>query len=224
MKRFFKLVACILLMFAVLLSVGCKGLVKSTVKEKVGKEVARQATTEAVGQMVSGNDKSKSNNSGSKTAGAVAAGVVAAGAATAVGGNENTPFLYIGKGSNELSFGLISIGMSQTAMITILIPTNVKRDGSFTRYQVDDMEAVTQNDTVVALVSNSSKVMTKREIRQGDSLQKVLQAYGTPNFESDYNGSKLYEYKFVSSNNRNCLLRFAIKNQKVEYISMRVID
>jgi len=234
-KKIFKLALCLFLIMLVLPTFGCKGAIKSAVKGKIGREVAQEATSSAVGYVLDQNDTADSKKSGSqntgrtKTAsktGAIAAGVAATSAiATADAATENKrPSFHLGKGSNELSFGSISIGMSQTGMYALLLPSNLKVDGEFTRYPLPDLEVVTCNDSVVALVSNSSNVETKRGIRQGDSVQAVIKAYGTPDLESEYNGSTLYEYKFSDSDNRNCLLRFAIKNQRVDYISMRVIE
>ncbi len=56
-------------------------------------------------------------------------------------------------------------------------------------------------------------------------LDKVIAQYGdTPYGNSKYGDVTLYEYKFQSVNGDECLLRFAIKNGVVDYISGRVLS
>ena len=101
-------------------------------------------------------------------------------------------------------------------------PSKLDSDG-FTHYYYPDLEILVANGHVESIYSNSSQVQTKRGVRQGDSVQDVLQKYGEPYGKTAYNGSTLYEYQFRSSNNDNCLLRFAVKNGVVDYIGSRII-
>lgn len=96
-------------------------------------------------------------------------------------------------------------------------------DSGFTHYYYPDWEIIVANGHVESLYSNSSRVQTKRGLRQGDSVQEILQAYGDPYGKTEYNGSTLYEYQFRSINNDNCLLRFAVKNGVIDYIGSRII-
>lgn len=79
-------------------------------------------------------------------------------------------------------------------------------------------------NVVTAFVSKNAVVKTNRGIGQGDTVQRVFSVYGTPDMSMEYDGYLLHEYKFASANGKNCLLRFAIKNGVVSYISGRIVD
>lgn len=51
-----------------------------------------------------------------------------------------------------------------------------------------------------------------------------MNAYGEPYAKSDFEGLTLYEYKMRSLDYNECLMRFAVKNGRVDYISARVLD
>ena len=77
---------------------------------------------------------------------------------------------------------------------------------------------------VTAFVSKNAMAKTGRGIGEGNSVQDVLAAYGKADMIMEYDGYLLYEYRFTSANGRNCLLRFAMKNGTVSYISGRVAE
>ena len=128
--------------------------------------------------------------------------------------------------SAETALGPVDLGMSYDQLQVRLgreeKPSKLDNDG-FTHYYYPDLELVVGNGRVESVFSNSSLVQTKRGLRQGDSEQAVLQAYGKPYGKTAYDGSTLYEYQFRSSNNDNCLLRFAVKNGIVDYIGSRIV-
>ncbi len=128
---------------------------------------------------------------------------------------------------NDVSLGNISIGFSVEAMYKNMGKERTMthdNDSPRTHYKYDDLDVVVINGKVIGFVSNTGKPATPRGIKQGDSVQSVLRAYGDPYAKSDYEGTTLYEYKFTSLDNRTCLMRFAIKNSTVDYISGRVMD
>ncbi len=84
------------------------------------------------------------------------------------------------------------------------------------------MEVVITKGIVTGFVSKTNNVATKRGIRQGSTLRDVLDNYGDSSMKFSYDESVLYEYRFASLDNKSCLLRIAIKNDRVEYISGRL--
>lgn len=127
---------------------------------------------------------------------------------------------------SDLGLGGICIGYDKAEVYRLIGKeneiTNPDRSGNL-RYQYPDMEVVVTNGVVSAFVSKNSSVQTKRGIHQGSTIQDVRKAYGNDYLESTYDGMTLVEYKMTSLDNRECLLRFAIKNDRVEYISARKI-
>ena len=125
---------------------------------------------------------------------------------------------------SDLGLGGICIGYDKAEVYQLMGKeneiTNPDRSSNL-RYQYPDMEVVITNGVVSAVVSKNSSVQTKRGIHQGSNIQDVLRAYGNDYFESNYDGMTLVEYKMTSLDRRECLLRFAIKNNRVDYISAR---
>ena len=67
------------------------------------------------------------------------------------------------------------------------------------------------------------KYATKRGIYQGATRAEVESAYGKSNHAFNADGYDIVmEYPFTSEDKRPCLLRFAIKNGIVDYISSRI--
>ncbi|SFT60595.1 hypothetical protein SAMN02910356_01282 [Selenomonas sp. GACV-9] len=130
-------------------------------------------------------------------------------------------------GVSDASLGGIDVGANISEVRDMLgqeaSAVNMS-SGAVSRKYPGRIEVITQGDIVTGLVSDSVDVQTKRGIRQGDSLDKVLQSYGEPYGKTEYNGLMLYEYMQRSLGQRNCLVRFAIKNNQVDYISVRYAD
>lgn len=91
-------------------------------------------------------------------------------------------------------------------------------------YQYPNIEVVLNSGKVVALISKDAYSSTPLNIHQGSSIQDVFSAYGQADSKFNHNGMILYEYKKISSSGQNCLLRFAVQNDVVNYISIRVTD
>ncbi|MBE6094763.1 MAG: zinc-ribbon domain-containing protein [Schwartzia succinivorans] len=129
--------------------------------------------------------------------------------------------------SSELSLGGICIGNRQSDVQALLgreqKVTNPNKNGHL-HYVYPDIEVVMANGTVTGFISNSAKVSTKRGIHEGSTLQEVLRAYGDSTSKFTFGDSTMYEYSFKSMDRKDCLLRFAIKNNRVDYISARVAD
>lgn len=128
---------------------------------------------------------------------------------------------------SELSLGDISIGFSKEQVYNLIGLESQITDPEFSghlRYQYPDMEVIITRNVVTAFVSKTPRVSTSRGIHQGSSLTDVTNAYGEGYSSFEFDGSTLYEYPFTSTDGKNCLLRFAIKNGVVDYISGRVIN
>ena len=98
--------------------------------------------------------------------------------------------------------------------------TDPQRSGHL-RYNYPDMEVVITNGRVSGFVSRTDRVYTKQGIHQGSTWQEVSNIYGAiPYAESEYDGAVLKEYLY-EIDGQECLLRFAIKQGVVEYISGR---
>lgn len=141
--------------------------------------------------------------------------------------NVSAPTPEVKKNISDLSLGNISIGFSKEQVYDLIGLENQITDPEFSghlRYQYPDMEVIITDNVVNAFVSNTARVNTKRGIHQNSSLQDMINAYGKGYSSFEYNGSTLYEYPFTSTDGKSCLLRFAIKNGVVDYISGRVTE
>ena len=129
----------------------------------------------------------------------------------------------------DLSLGGLDLG-DDTSAISEAETTAEKKDphqeGSMLRHYYENMEIVEENGKITALVSQNDSVSTKRGIHQGSTLDEVEKAYGTDTFSKsdDGEGRTLYEYKFTGLDSRIGLLRFAVKDNKVDYISVRTYE
>lgn len=132
------------------------------------------------------------------------------------------------KGSSvEMSLGGIAIGDTKNKVYSMLgkeSKISYEFSDSNPRYQYPNMEVVMSGNIVTAFVSKNARVKTGRGIGEGNSVQDVLAVYGKTDMIMEYGGYLLYEYRFTSANGRNCLLRFAMKNGTVSYISGRIAE
>lgn len=98
-----------------------------------------------------------------------------------------------------------------------------KKDSGMTVYKFLDADVYISNGKVHTLVSNSNQAKTKRGIHQGSSLQAVLNQYGDSYTKQNYNDLVLYEYSLKTDNGTPCMIRFAMKGNQVNYISIRKV-
>lgn len=128
---------------------------------------------------------------------------------------------------SDLALGDISIGFSKEQVYNLIGLESQITDPEFSghlRYQYPDMEVIITRNVVTAFVSKTARVSTSRGVHQGSSLTDVTNAYGEGYTSFEHEGKVLYEYPFTSTDGRRCLLRFAVKNGFVDYISGRAID
>ena len=89
-------------------------------------------------------------------------------------------------------------------------------------YEYDDVVVTVKNNLVMGIATYTAAVADSKGIRQGDSLDKVIAAYGAGGWEVESeDGAIFYEYPFESERG-TFVMRFAIKNDVVEYISLRL--
>ena len=128
---------------------------------------------------------------------------------------------------NDLSLGSLSIDDRVEKVSSVLGKPNsstVESDGS-THLKFKDVNITIRNGKISTLVSMSPALATPRGIREGSSLQDVLEVYGTNYTKTPYEGQMLYEYVIKSAEGNSCYLRFAVNNSdnKVAYISERFV-
>ena len=128
--------------------------------------------------------------------------------------------------SSELSLGAICLGDSLERVYEVIGSQERIYDNNdgFIRHNYPDIEVVMKNNIVEALVSKTEKVETKRGLHQNSTRQDVITTYGRDYELSEMNGNTLLEYPFISLHGKKSLLRFALKNEVVEYISVRTIS
>ncbi len=127
----------------------------------------------------------------------------------------------------ELSLGGLDIGVSHKQVHDILGKEKSKEEkNNRTILKYDHIDVELQNDNVCSLISNTADALTLRGIHQGSSLQDVIKTYGEASSSFKYDNLIINEYKYTSLDNRQGILRFAIKpeNNTVEYISVRFSD
>ncbi len=139
---------------------------------------------------------------------------------------QSSPKKKVSNMSSDLGLGGICIGDRKKDVQALYGKeqkiTDPYKNGHL-HYFYSDIEVVIANGIVTGFVSNSPQVCTKRGIHEGSTLQDVLQAYGDSTSKFTYGDEIMYEYPFKSIDNKNCLLRFAIKNGRVDYISARTL-
>ena len=132
--------------------------------------------------------------------------------------------------SNEfnLSLGNLKLGDSIDQMHKILGAENKISDSQTAghkHYEYKDVVVTIKDDSFIeGLVTYTDEVKTEKGLKQGSSLKEVLSSYGRECVLSEYDGTKLYEYPFESAKGNCAVLRFAIKNNIVDYISLRLVD
>lgn len=89
-------------------------------------------------------------------------------------------------------------------------------------YEYKDVVVTVKNNFVIGIATYTDVFADSKGIRQGDSLDKVIAAYGADvwKVESE-DGEVFYEYPFESERGL-FVMRFAIKDNVVEYISLRL--
>ena len=126
----------------------------------------------------------------------------------------------------DLSLNGMDLEMSADELENILgTPREYKPVEDHTRYiYSDNFYASVQNGKVIAFVTHDANFKTYRGVHVGSTYSDVATAYGTNSMDMAYDGMMLYEYPFTSQEGNKGLLRFAVKNGIVNYISARITE
>lgn len=125
--------------------------------------------------------------------------------------------------SSNLALGGISIGNSADTIFKKLgKPSKQENKGSgMMYYYYPSVEVHCLAGHVVTLVSNSPQAKTSKGIHEGSPLADVLSLYGNNYSKFQYDSDEMYEYEMGTNYGKPMLLRFAVKNGRVDYISIR---
>ncbi|MBR3623566.1 MAG: hypothetical protein IKN43_09500, partial [Selenomonadaceae bacterium] len=91
-------------------------------------------------------------------------------------------------------------------------------------YKYSNVEAHLKNGKVIFLRSLNDNSETKRGVKSGSSLNELLRNYGNNALTSKYKDLNFYQYIFPTTDNKDGLLNFAVKNDKIEYIEAMLIE
>lgn len=136
-------------------------------------------------------------------------------------------FLDETRGEFQLSLGKLKLGDSVEIMRKILGRedriTPSKTQGH-NHYEYKSIVVTFEDEKIAGLVSYSDNIKTERGIHQGSALAEVIAAYGQRAAVYEDDGLTLYEYPYESANGNLAVMRFAMKNNRVEYISLRLAN
>ena len=128
----------------------------------------------------------------------------------------------------NLSLGDLKLGNSVDQMHKVLgaeSKISNSQTAGHKNYEYKDVVVTIKDDSFIdGLVSYTDKVKTEKGLKQGSSLKEVLSTYGRECVLSEYDDTKLYEYPFETAKGNCAVLRFAIKNNIVDYTSLRLVD
>ena len=76
---------------------------------------------------------------------------------------------------------------------------------------------------ICGLVTYTDEIETESGVRQGDSIEKVIEIYGRRCSVIQNGENIFYEYPYEFDDKNFEVIRFAIKFGRVEYISLRTV-
>ena len=125
--------------------------------------------------------------------------------------------------TTELSLAGVNIddSLDQVHQVLGKEGSTKKTDSGLTVYKFLDADVYISDGKVHTIVSNSNQAKTKRGIHQGSAMQEVFDKYGDSYTKQKYNDLMLYEYSLKTDSGTPCILRFAMKGNQVDYISVR---
>ena len=91
-------------------------------------------------------------------------------------------------------------------------------------YEYNDAVVCMNGGEVISVATYTNAPQTEKGLRQGDPLSKVLSTYGRVCCVTDFEDLTLYEYPFELNGGKFAVMRFAVKNDSVEYISLQLVS
>lgn len=88
-------------------------------------------------------------------------------------------------------------------------------------YEYNDVVLTVNGGKVIGIATYTNALPTEMGIRQGDTLDKVFSTYGKVWYVKNFNDLTLYEYPLEFRQAGFGILRFAVKNDALEYISLQ---
>ena len=88
-------------------------------------------------------------------------------------------------------------------------------------YEYNDIVATVRDGKIIGIATYTNALPTEVGIRQGDTLNKVFSTYGNVWYVKKFDDLTLYEYPLEFRQADFGILRFAVKNNAVEYVSLR---
>ena len=125
----------------------------------------------------------------------------------------------------KLSLGSLKLGDSVETMRKIfgredrITPSDTP---GHRHYEYKNIVVTVKENFIDALVSYSDEIKTECGIHQDSTLAEVIDAYGQRAAIYEDDGLTLYEYPYESAEGNLAIMRFAVKNNRVEYISLRL--
>lgn len=126
-----------------------------------------------------------------------------------------------------LSLGGLSLGDSVEKMHALfgreerLTPSKTP---NHRHYEYKKMVVTFDEDKICGLVTYTDEIKTESGVRQGDSIDKVIEIYGRRCSVIQNGGNIFYEYPYEFDNKNFAVIRFAIKGGVIEYISLRTVE
>ena len=125
--------------------------------------------------------------------------------------------------SSTLSLGGITLGDSIERVHNILgREDRISGEPTHSHHEYRDVVITYNGRRILSIVSYSPAVKTERGLHEGSTLNEVIAAYGRRCSVQNFDGSTLYEYPYDTPQGF-IVMRFAIKNGVVDYISLRVV-
>ena len=126
--------------------------------------------------------------------------------------------------SPALSLGGITLNDSIEKVRSVLgREDRITGDPTNSKHKYRDIVITYNGRRILGLVSYSPAVSTERNIHEGSSLNEVISAYGRRCAVQNFDGATLYEFPYDTPQGF-IVMRFAIKNGVVDYISLRIVS
>ena len=134
---------------------------------------------------------------------------------------------YVNTEEKILSLGGLSLGDSVEKMHALfgreerLTPSEIP---NINRYEYKSVVIICDENKICGIVSYTDEIATESGVRQGDTLEKVIEIYGRRCSVIKNGENIFYEYPYEFDDKNFEVIRFAIKFGRVEYISLRTVE